>query len=566
MRRALIAAMTIAMLALLAACGGSESTTPTPDGGGTQAAESGSSPEAPAIKEGGILRMGTTSGPDSINPFVSYSAISYIFYTETYPTLVQYNEAYEIEGDWAESWETSDDGLVWTFKLKEGGAWSDGTPMTAEDAAFTGNLIVEYSDGPASMLAPFLSYVTSVEAPDPNTVVITYEQPVGNVLPQLQQFFILPKHVLEPVVGDKGKGLKKWDPMADGAQVGGGTFFIKQYEDKGTTILEKNPGFYGTPANVDAVGLTVYQNADAMLAALDNGQIDAVDSVPPTLVSKYENNPAFQLQIGDSTFIYDIGFNSNPDKPKNRELLDPKVREALAHGVNRQAIIDTVLNGYGKPAATMFTTLSGQWNNTDIQPEAFDLDLGNQILDDLGYEKGSDGIRIKPDGGKMEYEVVTPDTVDGQDRLVQIIAADWEKLGVKITQKKMDGTAAFEAIGAPDWKYEEFDIMMWNWVGYIDPDFMLSVITCDQWGGWSDTGYCNAAYDELYKKQAVTVDQEERRQIVWEMQQIQYDDKPYIQVAQTLNIAAYTQDWTNLTDPFLLGMSKIPWERIAKKG
>jgi peptide/nickel transport system substrate-binding protein len=247
-----------------------------------------------------------------------------------------------------------------------------------------------------------------------------------------------------------------------------------------------------------------------------------------------------------------------------RELLDPKVREALAHGVNREAIIETVLNGYGKPAATMFTSLSGQWQNTDIQPEAYDLDLGNQILDELGYTKGSDGIRVKPDGSTMAYEVITPDTVDGLDRLFEIVAADWEKLGVKITQKKMDGTAAFEAIGAPEWKYEEFDIMMWNWVGYIDPDFMLSVITCDQWGGWSDTGYCNPAYDELYKQQAVTVDPEERRKIVWEMQEILYRDRPYIFIAQGQFVRAYRGNWGGIMDPYLLYVSKIPWDTLHR--
>lgn len=547
---------------IVAACGGGEST--TPGGGGDGGATSGS--ENAAVKKGGLLRIGTTSGPDSINPFVSFSATSYILYFETYPYLVQYDENFDIIGDFAESWETSADGKTWTFKLKPGGTWSDGTPLTAKDAAFTGNLIIEYRDGAASMLAPYIAHTTKFEATDDTTLVITYDAPVGNVLSQLQQFPILPQHVVEPVVGAKGKGLKKWDPMAGGAQVGAGTFFIKQYDKKGTIIMEANPGYYGTKPNVDAVGLTVYQNPDAMLAALDAGQLDAVDTVPVTLVNKFENNPKYQLQIGDSTFVYDIGFNSNPKKPKNKELLDPKVREALAHGVNRQQIVDTVLNGYGKPSATMFTELSGDWVNPNIQPEPFDLEAGNALLDELGYAKGADGIRVKPDGGKMEYDVITPDSVEGMDRMFEIIAADWEKLGVKITQQKMDSTAAFEAIGAPDWKYLDFDIMMWDWVGYIDPDFMLSVVTCDQYGGWSDTGYCNPEYDKLYVEQGATVDPEARKKIVWEMQEIQYRDKPYIQVAQKQNIQAYSSNWTNLTDPFLLGLSKLPWETIGQKG
>jgi peptide/nickel transport system substrate-binding protein len=559
MKRVLALLMALTVAAVIAACGGGESTTPGQggDGGGATGAES-----VEAAK-GGIFRLGTTSGPDSPNPFVAFSATSYIFFTNTYPTLVQYDEDFQITGDWAESWETSEDGKVWTFTVKPG-AWSDGTPLTAKDAAFTGNLVIKYGEGPAGTLAPYLTHATSVEAPDDTTVVITYDKAVANVLPQLQQFFILPQHVLEPLVGDKGKGLKKWDPTK-GGQVGGGSFFIKEYDDKGTTILEKNPGYYGEAPNVDAVGVTVYQNSDAMLAALDGGQLDSVDTVPPTLAEQYASNPKYQLQVGDSTFVYDIGFNSNPKKPENKELLDPQVRAALAMGVDRQKIIDTVLNGYGTPAATMFTPLSGEYLNTDIQPEPFDIAGGNAMLDELGYTMGSDGTRMTPDGEPMEYEVIIPESVEGIDRLFEIVQDGWGQMGVRVTANKMDSTAAFEAIGAPDFTYLDFDIMMWDWVGYIDPDFMLSVVTCDQYGSWSDTGYCNPAYDELYLEQGVTLDPAKRKEIVWEMQQILYDDKPYIQVAQKQSIVAYTDQWTNLTDPFLAGLSKIPWDVIAQK-
>jgi peptide/nickel transport system substrate-binding protein len=562
MKRALLAAIAISLVAFLAACAGSDSS-PT----GTGAATGGDAAQADegTPSEGGILRFGTTSGPDSLNPFVAYSAISYVFFTEIYPTLVQYDQNFEIIGDWAESWDVSEDGKVWTFNVLPG-EWSDGTPLTAKDAAYTGNLIIQYADGPTANLAPFLTHAEKVEAPDDSTVVITYSRPVANVLPQLQQFFVMPQHVLEPVVGDAAAELKKWAPAKSLPMIGAGPFFIEKYDKNGTTILAKNPGYYGeTKPYVDAVGITVYQNSDAMLAAFDNGQLDTIDSVPATLAKKYADDPKIQVEIGESTFMHDIGFNSNPDKPKRRELLDLEVRKALAHGVDRQRIIDTVFNGYGKPAGSMLTTLSGDLLNPNVEPEAFDLDLGNQILDDAGYAKGADGIRVTPDGEKMEYDVITPDSVEGLDRQFEIIQEDWGKLGVKITQKKMDGTAAFEAITAPDSKYEDFDIMMWNWVGYIDPDFMLSVVTCDQWGGWSDTGYCNAEYDELYKAQGLAVDPDERREIVWKMQDIQYRDKPYIQVVQLETITAYTDEWSGLTDPFLQGISKIPWNAIYKK-
>ena len=546
-------------LAVLAACGGGSSTTPS-DASGTAGATTAS------IKEGGLFRMGTISGPDTINPFVAFAAISYVMFTETYPTLVQYDEEFKITGDWAESWETSADGKTWTFKVKPGGKWSDGQPLTAKDAAYTGNLISKYAAGPTATLAPFLANAVKVEAPDDTTVVITYEKPVANVLAQLQQFFIMPQHVLEPIAGSDGKGLAKWAPEKALPIVGGGAFYIKQYDKKGTIILERNPGYYNTPPHLDAIGITIYQNADAMLAALKSGQLDTVDTVPPTLAKQYEADPNYQVQIGDSTFVYDIGFNSNPKKTDNKELLDPKVREALAHAVDRDQIIATVLNGYGAPATTMFTPISGDFANTDLPPETYDLALANQLLDDAGYARGADGTRKTSAGEKMEYEVIIPEDVEGVDRLFEILKTSWAEVGVNITQKRLDSTAAFEAIGAPDFKYLEFDIMLWDWVGYIDPDFMLSVVMCNQYGGWSDTAYCNPDYDKLYKEQGLAMDPAERKKIVWKMQEILYQDKPYIQVAQKKSITAYTKNWGGLTPPFLTGMSKIPWDSLHQIG
>ena len=286
--------------------------------------------------------------------------------------------------------------------------------MLFRSAAFTGNLIIKYADGPAAMMAPFLAHATKVEAPDATTVVITYDKAVANVLPQLQQFFILPKHVVEPIVGNNGKGLKKWDPMSAGAQVGGGAFYIEKFEKKGTTILKKNPGYYRTAPHVDAVGLTVYQNADAMLAALKSGQLDGVDTVPPTLAKQWSEDPNFTLQIGDSSFLFDVPINSNPDKKNHKELLDPKVRQALNIATDRQQIIDTVLAGYGVPSATLLTPLSAPYMNTDITPPAYDLDAANKVLDDAGYKRGADGIRVGPDGSKFEWEVITPDNEIGR--------------------------------------------------------------------------------------------------------------------------------------------------------
>jgi peptide/nickel transport system substrate-binding protein len=175
-------------------------------------------------------------------------------------------------------------------------------------------------------------------------------------------------------------------------------------------------------------------------------------------------------------------------------------------------------------------------------------DLANQILDGLGYTRGSDGIR-RANGHKMAYEIITPQGLDGINRAFEIVKTGHAEIGVEVTQNLLDDTAAFEEIGAPDWKYLNFDLSMWDWVGYLDPDFVLSVVLCDQYGGWNDTGYCNPDYDALYEKQGATVDQEARKEIVWEMQEILYRDKPYIQLVVLDTVTAHSKEW----DGFLPG-------------
>ena len=116
----------------------------------------------------------------------------------------------------------------------------------------------------------------------------------------------------------------------------------------------------------------------------------------------------------------------------------------------------------------------------------------------------------------MSYEIITPDGLDGINRAFEIVqegARRDRRRGDSRTP--LDDTTAFEEIGAPDWKYLNFDLSMWDWVGYLDPDFVLSVVNCDQYGGWSDTGYCNPEYDRLYEQQAATADEAKRREIVW---------------------------------------------------
>ena len=161
-----------------------------------------------------MLRIGTVNYIDSLNPFNYIEAQSTNAMIMIYPQLVQYGPGMKFEGDWADSWTTSADGKDWTFKLKADTKWSDGKPLTAADAAWTINTTVKYADGPAAVAAAALAHVKSATAPDATTLVIHYESPVGNVLAQLETFFVLPKHVWQSKVGTRRQGAQDVPPGA----------------------------------------------------------------------------------------------------------------------------------------------------------------------------------------------------------------------------------------------------------------------------------------------------------------------------------------------------------------
>ena len=516
----------VATLLLVAA-----SCSPNRDRGGTD--------EGGGVQKGGVLRLGTSSRIDSMNPFVAFNQDAYTTFMYIYPFLVQYDENLEFVPEFAESWESSEDGLTWTFHTVPDAEWSDGEPLTAEDAAWTINTDIKYKDGATANAAGLIAHIESAEAPDPNTLVVHYEDPVGNVLSQFQQLAILPEHVWSKYETNNGKDLKTFKNDTD--VVSAGVFNLTEYRKNDIALFEANPTFYGPKPNIDGFGLKMYSSDDALITALKNGEVDAVESVPPTGLDGLEE-AGFTVKTEPGVTENNLIINTNPKKTGNRELLDPEVRETMAHAIDREEIVEVAWLGMAEVADSFIPPATGRWYNEDLEPETYDLDLANQMLDDAGLERGPDGIRIAGDH-PMEYEVITPNDLTGVDRSFQIIQRDFGEIGIKLTQRSMDSSAAFDAIGAPDYKYLEFDLAMWDWVPLIDPDFMLSVFTCEQFGGWNDSGYCDPEYDEMYSQQGVTVDQGERQEIVWAMQEKIFNDRPYIMLNYETTRFAHSNEW-----------------------
>jgi peptide/nickel transport system substrate-binding protein len=571
----IVIAVIAALALILAGCGGSSGTNAT---GGSGASETGN------VTEGGILRIGTINYIDSFNPWNFIEAQAYNAFIMVYPQLVQYdyeNGKYVLVGDLADSWDTSADGKDWTFHLKSGTKWSDGQPLTAEDVAWTINTTIKYRNGPTAVMAPALNHARNAEAPDPTTVVLHYKSPVGNALAQLEQFFVLPEHVWKQYEGSDGKGLKTHHPEQDlSTMVTGGAFTVKQYEKKGTTVFIPDPNYWGEKPHVQAVALTYYTNADSMIADMKAGQVDWVDQVPFNAVDVLKKDSNIVVQQIPGAETTNITWNANPYKDKNRELLDPQVKKALSMCIDRDKMIEVVFNGYADKVESLPGTIS-LYENKNLGPLQYDCAAGNQMLDSLGYKKGSDGIRVAPattgkyaqPAHKMKYEIVQPTSLDfnGQ-REFDIVKEGFAQAGVDVTLKiGGDSTATYE-IETTDHcdpktnsGYTGWDIAMWDWVGYVDPDFMLSVVTKDQWCSWSDTGWDNPDYDALYEQQGTTVDENQRAAIVQQMEQMIYDNFVYTQLVEEQYIDAHTTKWDGM-DPHLNAYAKMYWTRPHQVG
>ena len=286
-----------------------------------------------------------------------------------------------------------------------------------------------------------------------------------------------------------------------------------------------------------------------MIADLQSGNIDFVDQMPFDAVAS--ESPKFDIQVSPSSTVNNITFNSNPAKAKNRELLNPKVKEALEYATDRGALVKVVYFDYAKPWANLLSEESTQYLDPSIQPLPFDVAKANQMLDSLGFKMGPNHIRIAPaTTGKyaqpahpMSYDLMVPDGLDfNVDRQFQIVAADWAKVGVKIHEVS-GGDAAQAYAYETNKAYTTYDLAMWDWAEEVDPDFELSVLTKPQWYSWSDTGFNDPTYDREYLEQGTLVNTDQRIALVKKMTRQVEATRPYIQLVNEELVTASDQQW-----------------------
>ncbi len=501
--------------------------------------------EPPAEAEPVTLHIGISYIWDTANP--AFGWYNYDLRNLLYDTLIEWGDIDTFEPNLAESWDVSDDGLVWTFKIREGVTFQDGTPCTAEEIAWSLNWTIENE---VETFGFYLANFEEVVALDPTTLQVTLSEPVGNMETALLIFtWILPPSVWEGMTYDE---IMEFEDLAAG--IGTGPYKLVDWVEGEYLILEANENYWrGKPA-IDRVVYHEYATEDVMIQALLAGDIDVIDAVPSTGVQSLEDAEDAEVLIMDSLFIDELIINSHENGTQPESLWDPAVRLAMEYAYDRQQIITVGYLGYGDPATTVLPTSMGDWHNSDIEPIPFDPDEGNRILEEAGYlDSDGDGVREDKDGNPLEYRLYATDSA-ANARILEVISDGLAQVGISAPPTVMDEDSLIGLY--PDF---DFDLIYWGWGLDPDPDFAMFIFTCDQReeGGWNDSGYCDEEFDEMYLQQGVTVDREERRALLWEMQEKLFEDRPYLVSTYYSNIQAYRSD--RFTG-FGLGCGDILWK------
>ena len=458
--------------------------------------------------------VGDPGGIDSMSPLIGVTVAAYEAWNIQYATLTDKAASdFHTIPALAESWKGSKDGKTWTYKLRPGLKWSDGKPLTAEDVAWTINTSrdEEWINHSATTVN------LDATAKDDTTLVIKSKVPDPK-LPTMD-VYILPKHIWGKMSEDergKYQGL-------DG--VGSGPFTLEKFEKGQFARFKANPNYWGGKPAVDKVVLRKFNNPDAEVAALKTGELDAAQDLPGAAYDTLAKDPNIQTVEGFQGSMTEVAVNGGDGlKKPHPALLDPRVRQAIAHAIDKQTIVDRVLAGHGKVAQTLSTSPDTSWT-PDIPADKvydFDLDKARQILEDAGYkDTDGDGVREMPGGGKplnfVYYVRSDGATAPG---ISEFVTGWLKEIGIATTKKTADDTQLTTIIGKGD-----YDMFSWGWTPFVDPDPMLSYFTCGQIASdpedptnyYNDANYCDPQYDKLYEQQKVELNRDKREQIVHEM-------------------------------------------------
>lgn len=422
----------------------------------------------------------------------------------------------------AESWNFDTSTNTYTFKIREGITFHDGEPLTAEDAEFTINAIMNPDNG--SENASNFEDVVRVEAVDELTLELELSAP-NAAMPDYLTIGILPQHLLE------GKDLTT--DSFNQQPVGAGPYMMTDWQQGQSITLQKFEDFYLGSPKIDNVVFKIVEDTDARALQLESGELDFAQITPKAL-SKFDGNEEYAVYHMETSDYRGIMYNFNSDFfKKHREL-----PAALSYAIDREAIVNSVLLGYGETAYSPLQM--GAYNNPSVEKYDYDPVKAKASLEAAGWVKNADGIYEK-DGETLSFTINCGQGDQVRIDMANICAQNLNEIGCDV---KVDVPAEV------DWAGQ--DAYLIGWGSPFDPDdHTYKVFGTDKGANYSS--YSNAKVDSLLQQARQTSDAAERTQLYKQFQSELAEDPAYTFIAYIDAIYAGNSNISGISEDLLLG-------------
>ena len=490
--------------------------------------------------KGGVLTEGIIERPRFINPVLAKSNADRNLTALVYSGLVRMSPAGELVPDLAKSWTLSDDGLIYTFTLKDNIHWQDGEPITGADIVYT---IEKIKDPGLAIKSPRRASWTDVAvlAPDPSTVVFTLKQPYAPFL-ENATVGILPKHIWERITDDEfDVSYYNIDPIGSGPYR---VSKIVQDTEKGLPLsyeLSAFPGFALGEPYISTLFIRFFGNNKDLLDAYHKGEITQFPTVDPEIAKGLEASGArvtrVHLPLIDAAF-----FNQN----QQPLFADKAVRQALALAVNKDRIVNDVLLGYGHPVDG---PISGLLTHSGTTTETRgDLAGAQKILDNAGWKRASStNLYTKTDKKKktttpLTFSITVPD-VPELKHTAELLKEDWALLGADVEVKVFEiGTFGSEVLAQ-----RKYDILLYGIIGRSSDPYPYWHSSQRNAPGANIAMYTNRIADDLLEKIRKTSNTDARNTLLEKFESTVLDDMPAVFI--------YSPDFLYATSPDVHGMT-----------
>ena len=443
-----------------------------------------------------------------------------------YDTLVSNTEDGYV-GCLAEDWTISDDGRIYTFNIRDGVTFSDGTPCDANAILANFNAILENRERHTWL--EMMNLLVSVSAPDSDTFVIEMSEPYYPMLTELA--CIRPFAMISPncmIDGSTMNGVNGY--------IGTGPYVLTDFVTDEYAVFERNENYWGEAPAIQKITVKVIPDNQTRIMALENEEIDLIfgkNMLDADAISQYVDSDRFTVSLSDPTSTRHIVLNTTHDI-----LGDVAVRKALQHATNRQAISEGIFYGL-EPAADTLYSPTVPYCDVDLEPYAYDTDEAARLLDEAGWVMGSDGVRAK-NGQKLELDLLYNSDSVTEKTISEYLQSEYLKLGISLNIHGEE-----EQSYRDNMKAGNFD-MVFNicWGMPYDPQSSLAAMRAPVYGDYAAQ---QGLEDKAEIDQAITdiltsTDETERQELYDFVLTRLHEDAVYIPLTYETNKALYTSE------------------------